>query len=252
MEELRNIDTAASQIIQRLHSNIGTMNYTYFASKISEISNLIDNLNIIKKTLNEGNLSVFKEIKNLDEKSHILGVFKIICIPLLPILDLPNFNNPKGAGKSLIRKSCNDVLKKGSNYDPTINKYIEDTDLTLEDLGGFLLSLSQNIKEVEEVFDISEGVEYKYTELGKAANKILCLKDGPCNKELTTKYDAEISHIQQLSKNIISPLYKEIYKPLSELFVPIPRIEEFYSALVERDLAISELSIVENLPNEDL
>ena len=179
MEELRNIDTAASQIIQRLHSNIGTMNYPYFASKISEISNLIDNLNIIKKTLNEGNLSVFKEIKNLDEKSHILGVFKIICIPLLPILDLPNFNIPKGA-KSLIRKSCNDALKKGSNYDPTINKYIEDTDLMLEDVGGFLLSFNPNIKEVEEAFNVSEGVKYKYTELGRAIDKILCFKEISC------------------------------------------------------------------------
>ena len=111
MNELKKIDTAVSQIIQSLYNNTEKIGDLYFDGKISEISNLIESLSIIKKTLNEGNLSVFKEIKNLDEKSHILGVFKIICIPLLPILDLSNFNHLKGVDKAFIRKSCNDVLK---------------------------------------------------------------------------------------------------------------------------------------------
>ena len=77
MNELKKIDTAVSQIIQRLYNNTEKIVDLYFDGKISEISNLIESLSIIKKTLNEGNLSVFKEIKNLDEKSHILGVFII-------------------------------------------------------------------------------------------------------------------------------------------------------------------------------
>ena len=77
MNELKKIDTAVSQIIQSLYNNTEKIVDLYFDGKISEISNLIESLSIIKKTLNEGNLSVFKEIKTLDEKSHILRVFII-------------------------------------------------------------------------------------------------------------------------------------------------------------------------------
>ena len=50
----------------------------------------------------------------------------------------------------------------------------------LEDVGGFLLSFNPNIKEVEEAFNVSEGVKYKYTELGRAIDKILCFKEISC------------------------------------------------------------------------
>ena len=248
MKELKNIDNSVSSVINNVYYNVDT---SVLWDSFLELSNFISDLTIIKEMIVNGNLEVFYEIKGLDENSHILGFSKLICVPLLPSLDVLNDMLP--GDKVTFRRVCNDLFKTKSLYDSIINKYIGSTDLDLEDIGGFLLAalpyetllekdyFGETVAErLEKNFLVSRKEKYDYADIGQAVNKFFCnfasKKEGCFNTSKSTKYDAEVGLMLNHTRHISEKLYEELYKPISKLFYYSNlQIEKIYFNLMEED-----------------